>query len=48
MGREAGKRDPACLLEFPDRHARAMPRTALRDTIERLDPEARRHYLQSR
>jgi 3-methyladenine DNA glycosylase AlkD len=46
--REAGKRDPARLLEFLDRHARTMPRTALRYANERLDPEARRHYLHLR
>jgi 3-methyladenine DNA glycosylase AlkD len=46
--REAGKRDPGRLLEFLDRHARTMPRTALRYAIEHLDPEARRRYLQLR
>lgn len=46
--REAGKRDPARLLAFLDRHAPTMPRTALRYAIEHLDPEARRHYLQLR
>jgi 3-methyladenine DNA glycosylase AlkD len=46
--REAGKRDPARLLEFLDRHARTMPRTALRYAIEHLDPEARQHYLRLR
>jgi 3-methyladenine DNA glycosylase AlkD len=38
--REAGKRDPARLVEFLDRHASTMPRTALRYAIEHLDPEA--------
>ena len=46
--REAGKRDPGRLLEFLDRHARTMPRTALRYAIEHLDPETRRHYLHLR
>jgi 3-methyladenine DNA glycosylase AlkD len=46
--REAGKRDPARLLAFLDRHARTMPRTALRYAIEQLDPEARRYYLHLR
>ena len=36
----------ACSSSPIDTPARC--RTALRDTIERLDPEARRHYLQSR
>ena len=35
--REAGKRDPERLLEFLDRHARTMPRTALRYAVEQLD-----------
>jgi hypothetical protein len=43
--REAGKRDPARLLEFLDRHARSMPRTALRYAVENLDTDTRRHYL---
>jgi 3-methyladenine DNA glycosylase AlkD len=43
--REAGKRDRARLLEFLDRNAPTMPRTALRYAIEHLDPEARKHYL---
>jgi 3-methyladenine DNA glycosylase AlkD len=46
--REAGKRDPARLLEFLDRHARTMPRTALRYAIEHLEPEARRRYMDLR
>lgn len=46
--REAGKRDPAALLAYLDRHAATMPRTALRYAIEHLDPETRRHYLQLR
>jgi 3-methyladenine DNA glycosylase AlkD len=46
--REAGKRDPGRLLAFLDRHARTMPRTALRYAIEHLDPETRRHYLELR
>jgi len=46
--REAGKRDQARLLAFLDRHARTMPRTALRYAIEHLDPDTRRHYLDQR
>ena len=46
--REAGKRDPGRLIEFLDRHASTMPRTALRYAIEHLDPETRRHYMQLR
>jgi hypothetical protein len=46
--REAGKRDPARLIEFLDRHAPSMPRTALRYAVEHLDPGTRRHYLELR
>ena len=46
--REAGKRDPGRLIEFLDRHASTMPRTALRYAIEHLDPETRRHYMELR
>src|SRR5262249_3632743 len=35
--REAGKKDPGKLLDFLDRYAATMPRTALRYAIERLD-----------
>ncbi|GAA4446189.1 DNA alkylation repair protein [Phytohabitans houttuyneae] len=42
--REAGKKDPARLTAFLDRHAATMPRTMLRYAIERLDPERRAHY----
>ena len=49
MLREAGKRvsEPE-LLAFLDQHATALPRTALRYAIERLDPDVRRHYLELR
>lgn len=44
--REAGKRvDADELRHFLDRHAPAMPRTALRYAIEHFDPARRRHYL---
>jgi hypothetical protein len=46
--REAGKRDPARLLEFLDRQASSMPRTALRYAVEHLDPATRRQYLDLR
>jgi 3-methyladenine DNA glycosylase AlkD len=45
MLREVGKRDDAVLLSFLDRHAGAMPRTALRYSIERLSPIQRKRYL---
>jgi len=43
--REAGKKDPKKLLGFLDKHAGAMPRTALRYAIEHLDKKQRDHYL---
>lgn len=43
--REAGKRDQPRLLAFLDRHAATMPRTALRQAIEKLDPAQRSWYL---
>jgi len=43
--REAGKRDPDRLTGFLDRHARTMPRPALRYAIEHLDPGTRQQYL---
>ena len=47
MLREAGKRvSEDELRTFLDRYATRMPRTMLRYSIERLDPDSRRHYLQ--
>ena len=46
--REAGKRDKARLVEFLDRHAAAMPRTALRYAVEHFDDETRKHCLSAR
>lgn len=45
MLREVGKRDDRVLRRFLDRHAAAMPRTALRYAIERLPPADRRRYM---
>lgn len=45
MLREVGKRHEPLLLSYLDQNAPRMPRTALRYAIERLSPEARRHYL---
>jgi 3-methyladenine DNA glycosylase AlkD len=43
--REAGKKDLPRLLDFLDRHAASMPRTALRYAIEHLEKPRRDHYL---
>jgi 3-methyladenine DNA glycosylase AlkD len=48
MLREAGKRDPAVLRAFLDRHAAEMPRTMLRYAIERLSANERTGYLTAR
>jgi 3-methyladenine DNA glycosylase AlkD len=44
MLREAGKQDRARLLAFLDENAARMPRRALRDAVEKLDPDERAHY----
>lgn len=43
--REAGKKDPRKLLDFLDKYAATMARTALRYAIERLDKKQREYYL---
>lgn len=43
--REAGKRDRQRLVDFLDRHATTMPRTALRYAVEHLGADERKHYL---
>jgi len=45
MLREAGKQDEPRLLAYLDEHAATMPRTALRYSLERLDPAVRTHYM---
>ncbi len=45
MLREVGKRDERVLRKFLDRYAGALPRTALRYSIERLTPAQRRRYM---
>ncbi len=45
MLREAGKKDEGALLDFLDRHANDMPRTMLRYSLERLEPELRERYM---
>jgi 3-methyladenine DNA glycosylase AlkD len=43
--REAGKKDPRKLLDFLDKYAPTMARTALRYAVERLDRKQRDYYL---
>jgi 3-methyladenine DNA glycosylase AlkD len=45
MLREVGKRDEKTLTRFLDRHAGALPRTALRYSLERLSPAQRTRYM---
>ncbi len=45
MLREAGKKDPAQLIQFLDQHRSKMPRTMLRYAIERLSKDQRKMYL---
>ena len=45
MLREVGKRDERTLTRFLDRRAGALPRTALRYSLERLTPAQRRRYM---
>lgn len=47
MLREVGKRDTDILLHFLDKHASEMPRTMLRYSLERLQPELRSHYMKT-
>jgi len=45
MLREAGKRDELPLRQFLAKHARQMPRTALRYAIEHFSPEDRAQFM---
>lgn len=46
--RAAGDRDRAVLRAFLDRHAKTMPRTALRYALEHFDDQERAHYMNLR
>ena len=43
--RNAGDHDPARLIEFLERHAPTMPRSTLRNAVEKLGPETRARLL---
>ncbi len=45
MLRFAGDKDRKRLLEFLDKYAATMPRTLLRYSIEKLEPELRQYYM---
>lgn len=45
MLREMGKMDIQPLYDFLDKHHKHMPRTMLRYSIEKLEPEERAHYM---
>lgn len=44
--REVGKKDLRVLRRFLDSHAKVMPRTMLRYSLEKLSPEERQSYMQ--
>lgn len=48
MLREAGQRDVSVLLGFLEKWAAHMPRTMLRYSLEKLDPEKRRRFMDAR
>lgn len=45
MLRDTGRKDTAALMLFLDKYASEMPRTALRYSLERMDPEHKRYYM---
>lgn len=45
MLREVGKKDKETLIDFLDIHAKHLPRTALRYSIEHFSPEEKAHYM---
>lgn len=45
MLRFAGDRDPKALRAFLDKHATTMPRTMLRNSIEKFDKKEKEHYM---
>ncbi len=47
MLREAGKRDQNRLTEFLEKHKSNMPRTMLRYSIEKFDPQTRKYFLRT-
>ncbi len=48
MLREVGKKSLGTLRDFLDTHAAVMPRTMLRYSIEKLEPQERNRYLQAK
>ncbi len=48
MLREMGKREISLLRQFLEHHASHMPRTALRYSIEKLDADERKHWMEQK
>lgn len=47
MLREMGNKNGALLVQFLEHHAHHMPRTALRYSIEKLEPEERQYWMEA-
>lgn len=43
--REVGKKDKKILIEFLEKYAKSMPRTALRYSLEKLNPKEKKKYM---
>ncbi len=46
MLREVGKRDTKPLISFLNKYSKAMPRTMLRYSVEKLSPGERKYYME--
>jgi len=48
MLREVGKRNESVLIQFLDEHAKEMPRTMLRYSVEKLDQDQKEKYMNAK